>query len=757
MVNRICGNAHPARTRRSLGRLSRTVSALAAGALALGLSVSGAEPVGSGETVRPVTARDLVGSKGMSGLIVSPDGRFAVVRVDGRDITRDATDLNWYRVRLSDGQATWIGNAGEPLWSVNGALDTVAPQWSQDGQWIYYRRIQDQQSQVWRLKVDGSEHEPVTALEADVHGFILNPDNSLIVATDPATRAEILAAERAAYDNGVLMDKTIIPGFPLFESFPVNGRMAALRANLPTINRNWGRATLLGNQPLKVVKREASGTSFVEASAEEADRFSTWWESGGYDHYEPDWLPNLEARRGARSATLDFLAANPPEGSPASRSRFYLQVRDANAARKVCASPTCLEAAGLSLIGWSPDGSEVIFQTYNAGAETLHAWNIESNTIRAIFNSGGMLGSHLSGTSGPCRLIAKAGAGQRAICIFSAAATPPRLISVDLSTGHSTELFNPNPSLTSARLGSPERIVLTDRWGGTTTAVLLLPHAWLALAPGQRPKLPLVISSYTCSGFLKGGSGEDVPEHVLAGKGYAAVCADLSGSSIRPGAGFDRNADHTVHYKQEQDFFEDVIDQLSRRGIVDERRVAASGFSGSAAGLAYTLHNSAKFTAAILTTESFLDPINCYLAGNYGTCRENQERRGYELPYDAREGYYHDISPAWNAGKITTPILMQLPVVEYAAMMQLHTALGDYDRAVDMYIFADEYHIKRHPRHLLAVYERNIAWVDFWLKGEEPLDRADDELPRWREFRKKQCALFKSGQGNMQQPWYCAT
>lgn len=736
--------------------LSRTVSLLAIAALTLGLSASNAEPISTREAVQPLTAKELLATKGLSGLRVSPDGKYAVVRVDSRDLASNTTNLNWYRIRLSDGQATWIGDAGEPLWSVNGALDTVAPQWSADGKLIYYRGVRDKQAQVWRLNAEGSEQEPVTSFAADVQGFILNGDGSLLVATDPATRAEIHEAERAEYDNGVLMDKTIIPGFPLFGSFPINGRMAALRSILPTLNRNWGRATLLGNQPLKVFKRDGGQATFHDASAEEAERFAAWWDHGGYDQFDPQPWADGQAKHGDKSATLDFLMGDAAKGLPVSRSRFYLRSTDAKGTTTVCASDLCTDADGLSMIGWSADGAELIFQTSDAIYETLRAWNVQTNRVRTILKSGGMLGSHLSGTGGSCQISGSSRSTQSAICILSAADTPPRLVSVDLATGSPRVLFDPNPNLTSDRLGRAEKIVLKDRWGGTTSAFLVLPRSWLALEPAQRARLPLVITSYSCSGFLKGGSGDDVPEHVLAGRGYAAVCADFGGGSVRSAPGWDIDADNN-NYKQMQDFFESAAQQLTDRGVVDSSRVVISGFSGSSAGVAYTIQHSAKFTAAIVTTESFLDPISCQLAGNLGGCRQVTASMGFKPPYDSPDGRYKDISPAWNAAKISTPLLMQLPIVEYPAMMQLHTALQDFDRAVDMYIFADEYHSKHQPRHMLAVYERNLAWIDFWLKGEDPVDRARDELPRWRGFREKQCALFHSGQGNMNRPWYCAT
>ncbi len=89
-------------------------------------------------------------------------------------------------------------------------------------------------------------------------------------------------------------------------------------------------------------------------------------------------------------------------------------------------------------------------------------------------------------------------------------------------------------------------------------------------------------------------------------------------------------------------------------------------------------------------------------------------------------------------------------------MLQLFSAMRDLGRAVDMYIFPDAYHYKHDPRQRLAVYDRNLAWMDFWLRGtvsHEPV-RAE-EIERWRLMKDKQCTLFAGDEGAADPPWYC--
>jgi dipeptidyl aminopeptidase/acylaminoacyl peptidase len=243
-----------------------------------------------------------------------------------------------------------------------------------------------------------------------------------------------------------------------------------------------------------------------------------------------------------------------------------------------------------------------------------------------------------------------------------------------------------------------------------------------------------------------------VPEHVLASLGYAAVCVDLGASVIRPAPGFKMTpvtADLSA-----LDFFENAVEVLSDAQLADPARVALSGFSASSTHIAFALTQSDRFTAAIVTTGGSFDAISCYLAANYRSCERRARQEGFERPYDSRNGILKD-SPAWNAEKIRTPLLMQLPEAEYTGMMQLYGALMEYDRAVEMYVFADAFHYKHDPRQRLTVYDRNIEWIDFWLKGAAS-SRPDHaaQNSRWRGMRDGQCALPPNeASGGM---WYCS-
>ena len=79
---------------------------------------------------------------------------------------------------------------------------------------------------------------------------------------------------------------------------------------------------------------------------------------------------------------------------------------------------------------------------------------------------------------------------------------------------------------------------------------------------------------------------------------------------------------------------------------------------------------------------------------------------------------------------------MQLPESEVRNLVELNTKLRLAGKPAELFAFADEIHIKYPPAHKRAVYERNLDWYRFWLKGEEdPGSSKVDQYRRWRALR----------------------
>jgi hypothetical protein len=53
-----------------------------------------------------------------------------------------------------------------------------------------------------------------------------------------------------------------------------------------------------------------------------------------------------------------------------------------------------------------------------------------------------------------------------------------------------------------------------------------------------------------------------------------------------------------------------------------------------------------------------------------------------------------------------------------------------------MVIYPDELHVINQPKHRYEIYERNLDWFRFWLKGEDDADpNKQAQYARWRRLR----------------------
>ncbi len=694
-----------------------------------------------------ISTRELVEVTTLSGLRVSPNQRLAVVREERQEVSSSATILTWRIIDLQTAETTAIIDAGDPFWNNNGGIAREAPVWSPDSKRIYFRKVSGEEVQIWEAPSDGGQPQQLTQEEADIAAFEVGPDDSITYVAAGATRTDIKLAEIEEHSRGVLMGPAIIAGLRMERGFPFNGRMATYRY-LEGADGDR-RGTLLAKRYPRVMRLPAGRGQAIRVSEESARTFL----DGKNVQLGPTRSAGMPVVFDHSVQSGDLIATVDTGGEPrpvpatsigAKRRVFWGRVGASASQRVQCLDPLCINADMLQLVGWRSGQRELILQAESLGVSQLIVWDIYSNKIRVVMERNGVVGSDDSGTVGACGV-----AGDRVVCIASASNEPPHVVAIDLVSGQITTLHDPNPGLTQLRLGDAMQVRLVDRYGNITIGRVILPRSRT-----EQHRLPLVITSYSCRGLLLGGSGRDVPEHVLASRGYAAVCVDMGAGTVQKAPGFKMTS--ITGDNSALDFVEAAVDVLSDAGIADPKRVAISGYSASSTYTTSALARSRKFTAAIVTTAGSFDAITCYLSATYRSCETLAKQEGFERPYDAREGILKN-SPAWNADKIHTPLLMQLPESEYPEMMQLYGALLDYDRAVEMYVFAGAFHYKNDPKQRLTVYDRNVEWIEFWLKGLESA-RTDltDQYLRWREMREGRCSLPAGDRDDEDPPWFCA-
>ena len=649
----------------------------------------------------PVTAAALVelldfgradsSLEGEAPFSVSRDGHSAVMAVRRADPESDSYCIGIALVRLDgSGPPRLLDTGGELMLMthdvrdapdiVNGSADPRTPLWSPDGRRVAYLRRDGRSTQLWVVGLDGAPARQVTHFATDATGFRWTADGrSLLVETRPG-----LVGGQAAIDaegrSGFLFDHRF---WTLSDDRP--------RPPLPI--------------PVETFLVDADGSSQPRPVAAPA---TPGMPAGA-----------LLAARSPSGATAwtSLIDANTPFGAAV----LHVAV---NGRERSC-SAVC--AQGVGGLWWSAPGV-LLFMTAgspaNGGRTRLYRWDVMSDqqparmldTVDALFG---------------CALVQ-----QSLVCAHETATRPRTIVGLDPATGTMTTLFDPNPDFAARRVGEVRRLSLT-RGGATTYGDLVLPPDH---RPGQR--VPLVVVQYTSRGFLRGGTGNDVPIYLLAARGFAVLSfqrpAMLPAAVAAPSlAAAQRiNIAHWTERRMIVGTLESGVDAAIATGAIDPAAIGITGLSDGAVTAQYALLHSRRFKAAAIAS-CCDDPASAMSAAGL-SYRDAVLAWGYAPPGSSDRAFWQPYSLARNAGRMRTPLLIQVPDAEYRLALETYSALQLHNAPVEMYVFPDEHHVKSHPAHRLAIYDRYVAWFDFWLRGQESLDSADrNEMARWRILREK--------------------
>lgn len=657
------------------------------------------------ETISP---RRLLEVADFSAPVVSPDGTRVAFRVERASIERNTYDTTWY-VQNTDGSVPphRVADGGIPLRDSAGVSLPVPTVWSPDGRWIYYLARLEGKIDVWRAAADGSGAEPLTHDPADVREFSLSADGNTLLYSVGATREAVIDAEQSEYDRGIRVDKTVPVGQGLFRSSYVGGRPATQR-----FIRHWFEpGPLLSDTPdhwkeLNLAtrrKRDLGSTVHLPRPLTASDIAAK--------------IPHLRkmvvAPDGKRIALL--ISSDDEVAQPDVR---LAMLPDRKATRPVmCRAGPCTNKA-ITNVQWRLGSDEVLFTVTDPQeglAQSVFRWNVRTGAVRQVVQATGLI-------NGGRNLLSGCGVSVDAlICVAAEADRPPRLERIELETGQRKVLFDPNAALErDMAAAAPARLLRwKDARGKMFTGQFFAAHA----AGGKPPAL--FITYYRCSGFLRGGVGDEWPLASLAEHGISALCINAA----------PYKNDAVERYSDALSAVESVVDLLASQGEIDRNKVGMGGLSFGSEVTLWTATHSTVLAAASITSPS-IEP-NYYL---FRMLRGDEARatlRKYWQLGSPEEtpNRWKEISPALQVKKITIPILMQMPEQEYMyglgfAMPLILENLGD------LYVFPHEPHQKFQPRHKLAAYERNLDWFRFWLQGYEDANpEKSKQYAHWRRMK----------------------
>lgn len=635
--------------------------------------------------------RELGGADG--GLTLSPDGRYLAVIERSLDLEADAYTHTLMLINTRTGETRAGADAGGFIHhsSSNGRRQGAAllrrAVWSPDGRRIAYlfggagdRVFLDVASG------NGGSVRRIFDGPGEVHRFAWIDDTHLVIESG-AARTSIEAAAAAARRDGFLLDARLEP------------LMGLMPEHDPRIGRSY---TLVDVE---------SGVSSV------ADETTHDQLSGALSS-----APSRASLRRALSEAgeVALIRALPALGS---RAPLQLVFTDAAGVERVCPHAACTgEISG----PWLARG-RVLFLRVEAPTRTtttLYEWDPRSNALRRVRSSE--------------ELLVECVYAAHLMCLREATLSPRTIVSINPHSGRSRTLYDPNPAWRDRRMPRVDRLDATDRFGNPTFAHLVYPLRYDA-----RRSYPMVIVQYRSRGFLRGGVGGEIPIHALAERGYFVLSferpqhvADRTTQSNAAALvqeeleGLERESKLSALYA--------LVDMALTHASIDAARIGLTGLSDGAETAYWALQDSDRFAVAVISSPP-LDPMSYSLVSEEFTngARRLRDRAGpWPDTQDPWASHWRDKPAVNHVEQIHTPILLQLADQEALPAFPFYRRMREHDRAIEMFIYPDAYHVKHRPRQLLAAQMRALAWLDFWLRDVEVIDDADPaRIGRWRALQ----------------------
>ena len=647
---------------------------------------------------RPVTSLDLLTITDEKGVSISPDGKFVAFVVGQAVFETNSYRSGIYIVGTTLGSAPiCLGTAGPPRWDVINQWLPSPPQWSPDSKYITHVSKMDKTAnwQVWRWGLDGKRPTQLTNVPGDVRSYHWMKDGHRISVTFERPSDSVEA--KKLLEDGILYDG----GFNPSHSRPVVSQVLATK---PRKSEIWIHEITTGEE-----RRQTKA---------ETDSIGPWVSDIGEEYFDGTTFAGHHLIDAKVSPDGHKVAYRSFDDSPGTKVLYKLFSKAVRGGTPIDVAPGVYFMADY---WWASDSSQIYF-TQNLGdgqPDKLMVAPAQGGTPRQVFSSFDSIYS-----CSPDERF------QYMACADENATTPVQVALVDLTAGNVRTLVNLNPDFANLEFGLITPMDGVNGYGDHWWAHLVKP---LNYEPGK--KYPLIVTTYRSRGFLRGASGDENPIQVYAAHGFAVLSFDMGRRDFdnEPGD-FER---YLSWYESEEASIEMAIREASAMGIADTTRVGLTGYSRGTEMVAYAITHT-KLFRAVSGAAGDGSPYFYYMAPR--DIQDNFSKDGMGgWPEGKSKVNWQRLAPDLNAERIDVPVLNNDPDSEFLADLSLYTSLKELGKPVELFIYPDELHHVNQPKHRYQIYERNLDWFRFWLKGEEDPDPAkNDQYARWRELRKLQ-------------------
>ncbi len=654
--------------------------------------------------LRTLQPEDIVGMKGLSGSVISPDGKWAAFV---RTVPVLETEKSEYRGHI------WLvsTDGGEPFQLTNGPNGDSNPQWAPDSTQLAFVSRRDDKTQIWIIPITGGEAKQLTHTKNGASNPQWSFDGKQIAFLKTEQDSEVDEKRKRAKDDRIVMG---VDDFKQQHLWVIEVETLddepELLFNLPeeesdeNVNVDKFQRLTAGNFHVSEPRWSPAGKqiAFVSAPSPNADDMMF----NGIVH-----LVDIETKN-VRKLTAHTGGESSPRWSPDGGQIAYLHSperygqKDLHIISAAGGASTNLTAIQLDrsadLPVWSPDGEAIYFIAMDRVRWQLYSAAKAAGEIRQITRGDYVIGG-----------ISIADDSDTFLCTRSEPHAPTDVWVGSIRTGEMKRLTKLNPQLENVALGEVQVIQWRSSDGLEIEGLLCLPVGYEA---GKN--YPLIVEPH-------GGprSSRDLgfkpTWHYFSGEGFAYFAPNFRG-----GDGYG-NDFATVNYNDwGGGDYQDImtgVDFLIEGGIADSNRLIVGGSSYGGYMTGWIITRTNRFKAAcnvcgVINLVSFYAQtdipsfMSLYFAG--------PPSQSLEL--------YRERSPINHVDRAQTPTLIlhgeedirvPLPQSEefYAGLKAagVETAFVKYPR---------EGHSIGEPRHQLDMLKRQLAWYNKYVTHDAKSD-----------------------------------
>ena len=687
---------------------------------------------------RNITEKDLFNFVWIGDPQVSPDGaRVAFVRTTVNDRKEGYNTALWL-VETATGQTRQL---------TNGPRDTT-PRWSPDGKYLVFVRAPEvsgrvEPQQLFMLAMSGGEPFQFTTLPRGAGGPQWSPDGKMIGLYNSATPEELAKAERAKSQPSPSPSPAASPS-------PSPERESDVRVINRAIYRMNGAGYLDYKHPnhIWVVNAPKTGDEKVTPKQLTHGRFDsgglTWAKDSSRIYFESDQtdepyyeLPSTtifsvavtggepakftSLNMGAGAFTLSpdgkkmaFIAAvTQPVRSYSQPDLWVMDMTPGAKPRNLTANFDYDIGSGLSGDNVSPRG----------GGGSLPVWSTDSRSITVVYAREGK--TNLGSFDVAANRVTEVTTGNHAIVNYRAVpdaskfvlliSTPTRIGDLFLleKGGKPKQLTRINDELFSKlNLTEPEEI-----WHNSFDGKKI--QAWVQKPPDFDPnkKYPLILNihggPHAAYGFIF-----DHEFQWMAAKGYVVLYPNPRGSTS-----YGQEFGNIIQHNYPGDDYKDLmagVDELIRRGYIDEKKLGVTGGSGGGLLTNWTITQTTRFAAAV-SQRDIASWTDWWYTADFTLFHPTWFKAPpFEDPED-----YRRRSPITFVNKIQTPLMLILGETDWRTPTgpggeQLFRALKYRRIPTVMVRFPHESHeLSRsgQPWHRIERLQHIVGRIDKWIMG----------------------------------------